>query len=142
MEEDAKDVVQETLIVVHQRFSELKTVDDLVAFTFGVLRNKIGNVYRKRERRKRYEAELEEVPEPVYCLDDQFEAAQLDRVIVQAIMKTKPGCQAILMGLHEGFSVGDLSHRFHIPRARMDKQVFHCRQALQRILLEDYRLQV
>jgi RNA polymerase sigma factor (sigma-70 family) len=138
LEADAEDVVQETLMVVHDSFSELRTVENLMAYTMGVLRNKIGNAYRKRERRRRHQANVDDVPEPVYVMDDEFNAAELARLISQAVVKANPNCRAILLGLHEGFSVDEMSRWFRIPRSKMDKRIFRCRRTLRRILSEDY----
>src|SRR5580704_13887539 len=48
--EAAEDVVQDTLVVVHEHFSTIGTLEQLVAFANQVLRNKIGNVYQSRDR--------------------------------------------------------------------------------------------
>src|SRR5262245_17677009 len=57
--EVAEDVVQETLMVIHDRFQEFGSLEGLVAFTHQVLRNKVDNVYQSRARKK--SVELDEV---------------------------------------------------------------------------------
>jgi len=143
--EDAEDVVQETLIVVHDHFSEFKTVEGLLAFTNEVMRNKIGNFYRKRDRQKRYHITWGAVPELVYYLEGELDAAELDRILRKAIDQLgekSPICRAILLGLREGLSAGELSRWLRLSRSQIDDRVFRCRRALRRLLLKDYGLQV
>lgn len=145
MEEDAQDVVQETLMVVDDHFSELETAESLLAFTNEVMRNKIGNFYQKRNRRMRYQAEWEEVPEPTYYMDGELDAAELARIMRKAIDQLgekNSRCRAILLGLCEGLSLSELSQRLQLPRPRIDDWVFRCRKELRRILSDDYGLRV
>ncbi len=143
MEDDVEDAVQEALMVVHEHFSELANVDQLMAFTFGVLRHKIGNIYRRRARRERYRVRLEEAPEPTYYMDGALDAAQLDRLMLQAIQRLgarKPECRAMLLGLREGLSIDDFSRRWRLSRSALDKRLARCRRALRRMLREEYGL--
>lgn len=132
-------------MVVHEHFSELASISQLMAFTLGVLRHKIGNIYRKRARRERYRVGLQEIPEPIYYIDGELDAAQLDRLMLQAIQRLgarKPECRAMLLGLREGLSIDDFSRRWRLSRSALDKRLARCRRALRRILLEEYGLQV
>jgi len=143
--QDAEDVVQETLIVVNDHFSEFVTVERLLAFTNKVMRNKIGNFYRKRDRQRHYQVEWDKIPDLVYYMDEELDAAELDRIIQKAIDQLgekSPVCRAILLGLREGLSIGELSRWLGLSRPKIDNQVFRCRRALRRILLKDYNLQV
>src|SRR5690349_14550144 len=53
LREGAEDVVQDSLSVVHEHFSELDTPQRLLAFANAVLRNKIGNIYQSLGIRRR-----------------------------------------------------------------------------------------
>jgi RNA polymerase sigma factor (sigma-70 family) len=136
--EDAEDTVQETLMVVHDRFFEFKTLQELEAFARGVLRNKIGNFYRKSPWRQQYQASMEEASEPAYSIDGELDAVELDRVLYQAIRQLKPECRTILLELREGFSVSESNGRRPHSGAQRARPVFGCRQALRRVLLEKF----
>ena len=132
-------------MVVDNHFSEFKTVEGLLAFTNEVMRNKIGNFYRKRDRRKRYHAEWGTVPEGAYYLDRELNAVELDQIIRNAIdqLGEKSSiCRVILLGLREGLSAGELSFSLQLTRAQIDDRVFRCRRALRRLLLENFGLRV
>jgi RNA polymerase sigma factor (sigma-70 family) len=145
--EDAEDVVQETLIVVERHFLEFQTVEDLLAFTDGVMRNKIGGFYRKRDRRNQYHVDWEEATaiEPSYYMDGQIEAAELVRIIWEAIDhlgRMSETCRTLLMGFSEGLSLKELGDWLHLPRGRIDERLFRCRKALRKFLYEQYGLRV
>src|SRR5262249_38392912 len=99
--EGAEDIVHETLIVVHNRFSELDSIGGLLAFTNQLMRNKIGNVYQGRQRRKLIE--LDDAEEG-YDLSDELQAVELERIVRESITRlgnTNPGCHAILTCLYQ-----------------------------------------
>lgn len=147
MGEDAEDVVQETMIVVERHFLEFQTVEELLAFTDGVMRNKIGSFYLKRKRRKRYQVDWEEAKaaEPGYYMDGQFEAAQLAQMAWDAIDQLGPtseSCRMMLLGLSEGMSLDELSEWLQIPRGRIDERLHRCRRRLRKILHQQFGLRL
>src|SRR5262245_53167626 len=80
--EAAEDTVQETLIIVYNRFSEFETLEVLQAFTHQVLRNKIGNIYQARARQKQVELESADLQ---YDIGGELEAGELDRIVCECI---------------------------------------------------------
>lgn len=147
MGEDAEDVVQETLMVVERHFGEFQTVEDLLSFTNGVLRNKIGSFYRKRDRRNQYHVDWEEAKaiEPGYYMDDQMEAAELVQIIWDAVDhlgRMSQTCRTLLMGFSQGLSLKELSDWLKLPRGRIDERLFRCRKTLRKFLYEKYGLRV
>lgn len=140
--EAAEDVVQDALIVVHNRFSEFTTIEGLFAFTNQVLRNKIGNVYQGRDRQKH--VELKEA-EPRYRIDGELQAAELERIVQESINKlgeTNPGCRVILSYLYQGLDPEEISSRLGIGKSRLKVRTFRCRLALRDLLKREYRLEV
>src|SRR5262245_8774543 len=73
VEEAAEDVVHESLIIVHSRFSEFATLQGLLGFAHQVLRNKIGNIYQGRTREQHKRVEMEDVSEAGYHADPDME---------------------------------------------------------------------
>jgi RNA polymerase sigma factor (sigma-70 family) len=144
-EQDAEDIVQETLMVVDEHLVELGTVEHLLAFTGQVMRNKIGNFYQKTDRRSRYQAAWGEASDLAYYIDEELDAAELERVILKAIdqlSEKSPICRAILLGLRDGLSPTDLSQQLRLTRSQIDDRVFRCRQTLRRILLKDFQWRI
>jgi RNA polymerase sigma factor (sigma-70 family) len=145
VQEGAEDLVQETLVVVHNHLAELASLDGLLAFTNQVLRNKIGNIYQGRARRRQREGQLQEYVEPGYRINDDLEANELEGILKRSIDKlrqTRPTCHAILSHLYNGFDVAEISDRLGIPKSKLKVRTFRCRQALRDLLSTDYGMQV
>ncbi|HYU99715.1 MAG TPA: RNA polymerase sigma factor [Pyrinomonadaceae bacterium] len=139
--EAAEDVVHDALVVVHRRFMEFDTVDGLLAFTNQVLRNKIGNAYQLRYRRDREALDDEEAG---YCIAEQLEGEELDRIMREAIERLRarfPGCGDILSCLLNGLEPTEISTALRIPKSRLKVRTFRCREALRQLLSVEYRLQ-
>jgi RNA polymerase sigma factor (sigma-70 family) len=139
--EAAEDVVHDALVVVHRRFAEFDTVDGLVAFTNQVLRNKIGNAYQLRYRRDREDLDPGETG---YCIDEELEGEELDRIMRNAIERLRsrfPGCGEILSCLLDGLEPTEISSRLGIPKSRLKVRTFRCREALRQLLSVEYGLQ-
>ncbi len=144
MGEDAKDIVQETLMVVDHHLQEIATVEGLLAYTNEVMRNKIGNHYRRRDLRRRYIVTSDHVPEPEYDMTEELETAELYRLMHKAIDElgeVRPRCRELFLGLINGLSISDLCERLQMPRSKVDEWLFRCRQALRRILQKRHWIQ-
>ncbi len=143
--EAAEDVVHESLIIVHNHFSEFAALQGLLAFAHQVLRNKIGNIYQGRSREQHKRVEMEDVSEAGYHADPEMEAAELERIIRRAIDKLgekRPQCQSILWSLFHGFEPNEISDRLEITKSKLKVQTFRCRAALKEILVSEYGVQV
>jgi len=141
VQEAAEDMIQETLIIVHNRLSEFETPDGLLAFTHQVLRNKIGNVYQERNRHKQRQVDLKQVAEPQYHITDELEAGELERIMRKCIDKLgeqRPRCGAILSCLYNGFDVGEISEALGITKSMLKVQTFRCRETLRTLLALEY----
>ena len=139
--EAAEDVVQETLIVVHQRFSEFLTLDGLIAFTNQVLRNKIGNAYQEGYRRGRSELGDRDSGQR---MDDELEGGEFDRIVRASIDKLSSRqsvCGDILGCLYNGLEPTEISSRLGITKSKLKVQTFRCRQALRNLLSAEYGLE-
>ena len=144
-EEDAHDVLQEALMVIDAHLGELESVEGLLAYGHQVLRNKIGNYYRKRDRRKPHHGELDAAPEPSVTIDEELETADLKRLLARAIERlgeTRPLCRTLLDGLCKGRSIRDLSEQVRLRRSQVDDRLFRCRRMLRRVLVDDFRVRL
>jgi RNA polymerase sigma factor (sigma-70 family) len=143
--EAAEDTVQETLIIIHNRFSEFETLQGLLAFMHQVLRNKIGNIYQSRSREQNRQVELDNVSESRYYTDWDMGAVEMERIVRTAIDKLgeeRPHCRSILFCLYQGLEPGEISDRLEITKSKLKVQTFRCREALKKILVSVYGLQV
>jgi RNA polymerase sigma factor (sigma-70 family) len=138
--EAAEDTVQETLIIVYNRFPEFDALEGLKAFSHQVLRNKIGNIYQERSRQKRVELDDADLH---YEINEDLEAGELDRIVCESIDKLgerHPTCREILSRLYEGLDPGEISEQLGISKSRLKVRTFRCREALREILSKQYRV--
>ncbi len=145
VKEDAEDVVQETMMVVSQHFLDYQTLESLLAFTDGVLRNKVGNHYRKRDRRRRLIDSFLARPQPPTFVEGEPGVGSLEhrvRVAIDRLGQRSPRCRLLLLGLSEGMQVDELSRRLQLPRSAVDLRIFHCRRALRGILDKEFGLRL
>ena len=143
--EAAEDMVHESLIIVHNRFSEFESLQALLGFTHQVLRNKIGNIYQRRSREQNRQVELETVSEARNPPDLDMEAIEMERIVRKAIEKlgeNRPYCRTILFSLYHGLDPDEISGNLQITKSRLKVQTFRCREALKKILAGEYGLQV
>lgn len=137
--EDAQDVVQESMLIIVDRMDQRETPASLLGFAYGVLRNKIGNFYRKRNRHENVVMTMRRPPEDFCTIDADLVGAELWRIVSEAIHelgKRSPLCREVLLGLAEGKSHADLCSELRIPASLIDKRVFRARQALRNIIRE------
>ena len=143
VQQGAEDVVQETLAVVHSHFSELDSLQKVLGFANGVLRNKLGNLYQKRDRHKNIWVGLDDVNEPSYRIEAEVEAGELERIVGESITRLgekSSKCQAILLRLCQGLDPEEISALLGIPKSTLKIRTFRCRQALKTILVDEYGL--
>jgi DNA-directed RNA polymerase specialized sigma24 family protein len=122
--EAAEDTVHESLIIVHNRFSEFENLQGLLAFTHQVLRNKIGNIYQSRSREQHRQVE------------------RIVRTAIDKLGEKRPYCRSILFCLYQGLEPGEISDRLEITKSKLKVQTFRCREALKKILVGVYGFQV
>jgi RNA polymerase sigma factor (sigma-70 family) len=145
VQDEAEDVVQEMLIVVHNHLSEFKSLRGLLAFAQNVLRKRIGNAYQRRTRDRNLAAVLRGGSLAAYDLVSEWELADLDRVLRQGmehVSQTCPYCRVVFTCLYEGMSAREIRHRLGVSQSRLKYMTFRCRQALRAVLLDQYSLRV
>lgn len=138
-DEDAQDVVQESMLFIVDRIEQHETPESLLGFAHGVLRNKIGNFYNKRNRHEHVVMAMSRPPEDSCTIDADLAAAELWRIVSEAIDELgdrSPLCRDVLLGLAEGKSYSDLCTELRIPASLIEKRVFRSRLALRSIVRE------
>ncbi|MBI2841388.1 MAG: sigma-70 family RNA polymerase sigma factor [Acidobacteria bacterium] len=145
VKEDTEDVVQETMMVVTEHFLNYQTLESLFAFTDGVLRNRIGNHFRKRDRRRRLLEMFLARPQPPCYVEDVLAEESLEqrvRMAIDRLGQRSPGCRQALLGLCEGMTWDELSRLLELQGRPLTNKIFRCRAALRRILDKEFGLRL
>ena len=149
--DEVEDVVQQTLSTLWEKRSSLRDPDQLMPFLFQILRNKMGDSYR----RKRYQQQIRVTKtEPIDTLKDSgatnpellLEEKELVNVLREAIVL----CAAenrlwgkILQLLQEGKSREEIRKELGgIPMATVYTRIYRARQTLVRILRDEFGVKI
>jgi len=151
-DEDAEDLVQEAMQIVHARLQAGELTDGVLVWSLAVLRNRIGNYYQRRARR----AGEEPFEEGRHAsggspLAEMLEAEMKEQVLVavEVLAERHPRCgllfRRILESLSLGGSPGEVTRRA-LGKLRDDLQglssgalyvaLHRCRGRLRTILTE------
>jgi RNA polymerase sigma factor (sigma-70 family) len=151
--EAAEDVVQEAMIIVHEKCNGRSTGDrvdgvPLLAWCLQVLRNVIGNYYqreRTRSRASRADGDLypkvveftsgTPSPTPIEALERRELGRRL-RDAIDAIPDESARCRKYLRRLLEGAEPGELALEEGVTQSAFYNRLHRCRQKL-RMMLEE-----
>jgi RNA polymerase sigma factor (sigma-70 family) len=149
--DEVEDVVQQTLSTLWEKRSSVRDPDHLMPFLFQIMRNKMGDSYR----RKRYQQEIRVTKnEPMDSLKDSestnpellLEEKELENVLKEAI----DICAAenrlwgkILQLLQEGKSREEIRKELgDIPMATVYTRIYRARHTLINILKDEFGVEV
>lgn len=149
--DEVEDVVQQALSTLWEKRSSVKDPDQLMPFLFQILRNKMGDSYR----RKRYQQQMRATKNgPMELLKDSestnpetlLEEKELENVLREAI----DICAAenrlwgkILQLLREGKSREEIRKELgDIPMATVYTRIHRARQTLMKILKDEFGLDI
>ena len=150
-EQEAEDIVQETLSALWEKRRSVQTSDHLLPFLFQILRHKIGNVYLRNQRNQDGRTAQEDLGKRSRNPEEtdpgrRFEAHELQRILQQAIDRCAR--ENLLWGrvlqlLREERSrkeiQGDLGN---ISLTALDMRIHRARKRLREILKEDYGIEL
>ncbi len=114
--EDAEDIVQDACVTVLDKYKQESYERSFAAWAYGVLRNKIGNYYRKKKSRgdllfehiSRNAATL--LKQPDYSLVSRL------RACLKKIVKISPRYARVLNLAYQGYETADICQRLNINR--------------------------
>ena len=109
--EMAEDVVQEVLMVLHEKYSHVTALTDLVPLSFQILRYKMLDLHRKTLRRDEYHQEsIEDRQVPDSGDDPSVEAEQKERVghLIEALQQLGQRCQRLFRLKLEGHTFPEI----------------------------------
>jgi DNA-directed RNA polymerase specialized sigma24 family protein len=133
---DTEDAVHTTLIRVQIHLTEFRTLGDLLSFAHQVLRTEL-RVLRRRgvELASGIHAAVAASPASESLTEAEVDDRVLD--IIYTLAEEHPDCGAVLLGLYEGVTAGQLCRRLRISARQLRRRAFVCRQNLALLLLTE-----
>jgi RNA polymerase sigma factor (sigma-70 family) len=142
-----EDVVQETMLVLAEKYQSLPSKGGALAFALQILRNKIGDCYRQQHRAQRTLVEIDAVdgrnperPTPMELLagglrpDEILEKDEIHDRVRKAIDQLGLECQRIFLGLLEEKSRTELARELNKSMEALYKQLSRCAEQLRNLL--------
>jgi RNA polymerase sigma factor (sigma-70 family) len=148
---EVEDVVQQTMSILWEKRNSIRDADHLMPFIFQVLRNKLGDTYRRRKLKK--EAHVSG-PKTLNSLKNstpdspelRFEEKELGRVLRDAIdiCAAENGTWGkVLKLLQQGLSREEIQRELgDIPMATVYTRIYRARQSLIKILKDEFGVEI
>jgi RNA polymerase sigma factor (sigma-70 family) len=136
---NAEDIVQETLEILFRDYKQVEFSAGFLQYAFGILRNKIGDYFRKKEREEVMNIPLE-AGRFVNSeqLENVIDANELREFIIKSLVKLNFESQRIIYALMEGYSAGGMIGILgKIPRGTLDNKIYRVRKELKKLLLKE-----
>ena len=136
IERNAEDIVQETLEIVFRNYKQVEYSAGFLQYAFGVLRNKIGDYFRKKEREEtmKITSDVDEFAD-YEKLENTIDAIELRELIMGSLIKLSFDSQRIVLALMEGYTSGGIIGLLgNIPRGTLDSKIYRVRKELKKIL--------
>jgi RNA polymerase sigma factor (sigma-70 family) len=137
-QEVAEDLTQDTLMLIAEKYSEVKQLSELVPLAIRIMQLKLMGHQRsafRRHEHNREDPDLLEVPDLALRPDEVLEAKEFATRMAQAFRLLGPKCREILRLRFLGMSTEQIQDRMGITDAsRVNLQVFRCRNRLRQLM--------
>ncbi len=142
LEKDAQDLVQDFLETVWEKWEEVKSQENgrFIGWANTVLYNLVGTYVRgDRRRREKFvltDDSASDIPDPDFHHKEFLEQGRLVERLPEMIKKLSKMCQDILSLFLEGSERKEVLAAFpYMPRNRLYKRLFDCREKLKELLI-------
>ncbi len=149
--EEVEDVVQQTLSTLWEKRSSVRAPDHLLPFIFQILRNKLGDTYRRKKLKKETQVSgarvLDSLQNPAAETPELLlEEKELGRILRDAIdiCAAENGTWGkVLKLLQQGLSREEIQKELgDIPMATVYTRIYRARQSLMKILRDEYGVEI
>ncbi len=141
--DDAEEIVQDALLTIVEKHADQAFEKGFMQWAYGVLRNKIGNYYQKRDRRAQHSRGVEDVdlrvrpddsPSPL----EQLRESELRSRIQTAWSRLGEHCRKLLWMLYRGYPREEIFRAFpEYDFKVVNTKIFRCRNYLKRLLRKE-----
>jgi RNA polymerase sigma-70 factor (ECF subfamily) len=149
--DEVEDVVQQTLSTLWEKRSSVRDPDHLLPFLLRILRNKLGDSYRRKSRKKETRVpDIELLDSPEDRTSSNPQNLLEEKELMETLKKAIDICAAenhlwgrILQLLQEGKSREDIRKELgEIPMATVYTRIYRARQRLMAILKEEFGVEI
>lgn len=138
--DDAKDLVQETVLKAYKYREKFRQDTNIRAWLFTILRNTFINDYRRKSRRKTFLDSTEDtyfLDLPSHKTENDGERNFIRRDLENSIGSLSPGLRTTFLLLSEGFKYHEIAEKMEVPIGTIKTRIFTAKRIL-REKLQDY----
>jgi RNA polymerase sigma factor (sigma-70 family) len=149
--DEVEDVVQQTLSTLWEKRTSVRDPDHLMPFIFQILRNKLGDNYRRKKLRKGIHVSepkvLNSLKNPTAdtpeLLLEEKELGKILRDAIEVCAAENGTWGKVLKLLQEGLSREEIQKELgDIPMTTVYTRIFRARQSLMKILKEEFGVEL
>jgi RNA polymerase sigma factor (sigma-70 family) len=149
--DEVEDVVQQTLSTLWEKRTSVRGPDHLLPFIFQILRNKLGDTYRRKKRKNETQVSepklLDSLKNPKSDMPELLlEEKELGRILRDAIdiCAAENGTWGkVLKFLQQGLSREEIQKELgDIPMSTVYTRIHRARQSLIKILKDEYGVEI
>lgn len=137
MRDNAHDIAQEVLLLLHEKYGHVTQLDELVPLSLQIARMKMWEYHKKTLRRGEYNlVSIEEVPlvDPQADPSREAERRQLLQRLTQALDKLGRRCRRLFRWKLEGKTFSEIQQLLGVPINTVYTWDFRCRKELLQLM--------
>lgn len=135
-EEDAWDVFQEMMIVLHRKVNDpdFQLTSKLSTFLVGIARL----IWLKKNQKKRKTLLTNEIPETYIVNDDDMMMAERERLFREKLLQLGDQCQQILQLFFQKMKMQDIAKKMNLASAEVARITkYRCTKKLTKLVQDD-----
>lgn len=138
--EDAKDLVQETIMRALENLGSFKKGTNFKAWITTILRNSFINHYRKRKTRKKVETPIEECTQLVMkqSVRNEGDALVIMKELRQMLGQLSPEHRRAFVMFFRGYQYDEIAQQMNLPMGTVKSRIYYARKQLQKMIVTRY----
>jgi RNA polymerase sigma-70 factor (ECF subfamily) len=139
-QEDAKDLMQETLMRAYGNLHRFQSGTNFKAWISTIMRNSFINNYRKMKTRKQVEKPVEDflfAVESTSISDNAFSII-MHQELTNLVDRLDDGYKVPFLMYFQGYHYNEISQKMEIPMGTVKSRIFFARKKLKNMVKEQY----
>lgn len=139
-QEDAKDLMQETLTRAYGNLHRFQSGTNFKAWVSTIMRNSFINNYRKKKTRNRVEKPVDDF---LFAIESTFVSGNAHSEIMQKeltniVDRLDEGYKTPFLMFFQGYHYNEISQQMNIPMGTVKSRIFFARKKLKSMVQERY----
>lgn len=138
----SQDVVQEAIVILNAKMDQIQNDGEILPFAFTILRNCIGNHYKKVRREQRVIEFSVAIESAEVAAEERSDWQEVLSKALVYLKKESPRCAQLFEAVLESAGIAELQTLLDLTAENVYRTLYRCRNRLKRILTEEMRIQL